>query len=497
MSWRVRIDVRREGEEPWSASFERSPIAVGALPHNDVVLNDPYVSGEHGVVMVTRGQLVYRDHSRNGSFHQGKPIQEQALGSRGVVEVPPFTIEMRLDQDEAPWHTVRRTPPPLQPAKSPPGDIPKSPPGDTPDPPPSDSAAPLAAAPPAETNPAPPVADASPVTHDGWQLRLTSGPTSMLDERFPLIDHAVRIGRSQAADLRVPIRTVSRLHAAIRPHREGGWAIIDLESANGTFVNGDRISEKRLDPGDEIKLGAIGFVIEEVRGAAPADEISDSSAPDLDDPTRPVIADHGFTHTHTGDGPPRDGPPSVPILPNDAPSSDAPPGDGPPPPPDFAPTLRGEAVSAMVADLVPPPHDNLETVAALDDAANGDPVPDEIAVPDDVTVPEDISVLTVDGALDGYRANQLGEQIDAVVADPSQRALIIDLSRTEAVGYTAISLLVDAKRRLEARDGHFALATCTPSVRDTLSLARLDTCTVTADTPEAALYAALTYLDEP
>jgi pSer/pThr/pTyr-binding forkhead associated (FHA) protein len=48
---------------------------------------------------------------------------------------------------------------------------------------------------------------------------------------------------------------VSRVHAVLEPIGSG-WCVRDLGSANGTTVNGERIwAERRLSPGDEIRVG--------------------------------------------------------------------------------------------------------------------------------------------------------------------------------------------------------------------------------------------------
>jgi len=67
---------------------------------------------------------------------------------------------------------------------------------------------------------------------------------------------SVTIGRESEA---VPLsdRTISRRHAEIRLEDEA-WYIEDLKSANGTYVNGVRLSEPvRLKHGDQIKRGGI------------------------------------------------------------------------------------------------------------------------------------------------------------------------------------------------------------------------------------------------
>ncbi len=63
------------------------------------------------------------------------------------------------------------------------------------------------------------------------------------------------IGRSSEA-LPITDSTVSRRHAELTPD-EGKWYLRDLDSANGTFVNGKRITELVvLSPGDQIRCGS-------------------------------------------------------------------------------------------------------------------------------------------------------------------------------------------------------------------------------------------------
>jgi adenylate cyclase len=64
------------------------------------------------------------------------------------------------------------------------------------------------------------------------------------------------IGRGEGADVRLPDREVSKVHAAIE--LRGGWRIHDLGSSNGTFLNGRRVREHApLHDGDEVRVGAI------------------------------------------------------------------------------------------------------------------------------------------------------------------------------------------------------------------------------------------------
>ena len=77
----------------------------------------------------------------------------------------------------------------------------------------------------------------------------------------PLPIHGLEIGRDVQADLHIESERVSRRHARI--HGEGGRHLLsDLESANGTFVNGQRVGAPvLLHHGDEVDLaGEITFV---------------------------------------------------------------------------------------------------------------------------------------------------------------------------------------------------------------------------------------------
>jgi hypothetical protein len=71
----------------------------------------------------------------------------------------------------------------------------------------------------------------------------------------------VVLGRSKDADVRVEDANVSRRHAELR--REGtAWWIVDLDSTNGTELNGKRVSRAKLGDGDTITLGATELVFE-------------------------------------------------------------------------------------------------------------------------------------------------------------------------------------------------------------------------------------------
>ncbi len=85
-------------------------------------------------------------------------------------------------------------------------------------------------------------------------LTVLQGPDK--GKRFELPDHEPQqIGRSSEA-LPLLDQTISRRHAELTPD-DGKWYIRDLESSNGTFVNGLRVTKPRiLQPGDQIRTGS-------------------------------------------------------------------------------------------------------------------------------------------------------------------------------------------------------------------------------------------------
>jgi len=62
------------------------------------------------------------------------------------------------------------------------------------------------------------------------------------------------IGRASESDIIFPVGQVSRQHARIE-WMGNGFALTDLGSHNGTFVNGEKIDRRDLNYGDQIKIG--------------------------------------------------------------------------------------------------------------------------------------------------------------------------------------------------------------------------------------------------
>jgi len=76
---------------------------------------------------------------------------------------------------------------------------------------------------------------------------------------FAIEEDEVSIGREPANRIRVDDHSVSRRHCLIKREEES-FRIVDLESYNGTFVNGVPIGEQSLKHGDQVAVGRVVFI---------------------------------------------------------------------------------------------------------------------------------------------------------------------------------------------------------------------------------------------
>src|SRR5215472_17825384 len=86
-----------------------------------------------------------------------------------------------------------------------------------------------------------------------------SRPRAQKLSEIELNQPVIKLGRNPSNTIRLEHPTVSAFHAEI--HKSNGtFELIDLDSSNGTFVNGARITRKVLQTRDHISVGAMQFV---------------------------------------------------------------------------------------------------------------------------------------------------------------------------------------------------------------------------------------------
>ena len=89
------------------------------------------------------------------------------------------------------------------------------------------------------------------VQQTDYRLSVDRRPTSVL----PLPVHRLRIGRTSDNDLVLSDLSISRHHAELRKTSDGKYQIVDLDSHNGTFVNGQRVTSHTLTEKDIVGIG--------------------------------------------------------------------------------------------------------------------------------------------------------------------------------------------------------------------------------------------------
>jgi ABC transport system ATP-binding/permease protein len=92
-----------------------------------------------------------------------------------------------------------------------------------------------------------------------WILRTLDAGAP--EKTFRILPGAERtLGRAIGADFILDVALVSRVHCRLTALPDGDLEVRDLESTNGTFVNGQRVASARLTPGDKLKVGRVELV---------------------------------------------------------------------------------------------------------------------------------------------------------------------------------------------------------------------------------------------
>ena len=90
-----------------------------------------------------------------------------------------------------------------------------------------------------------------------WILR-TAGDEP--EQTFRLLPDSIKtIGRATGADFIVKAPLVSRVHCRVTALATGELEVLDLDSTNGTYVNGARVRTASLTSGDLLRVGRLEF----------------------------------------------------------------------------------------------------------------------------------------------------------------------------------------------------------------------------------------------
>lgn len=114
--------------------------------------------------------------------------------------------------------------------------------------------------PPAAVQPVPGEKEAQTLLRAQLPLYVLRGQSGVVAGKSLRVIGSMTIGREPECDLVVADDGVSRKHARLRV-TAAGLAVEDLGSANGTFIDGERISSGLLASGQELRLDEVRFVL--------------------------------------------------------------------------------------------------------------------------------------------------------------------------------------------------------------------------------------------
>lgn len=189
-------------------------VEIGRSASADLTVNDPQVADLH--LKLYREGAVYTcfDVTGQGFGHNGQRVLKASLTVGDLIQVGAHAIRLIADRPDMVPHV---------------------------------------AAPPAPPQPVAAPAPAAPQVQNGAALRAVRGNDA--GKTFPLGKDVVIMGRGVSTDITLWDIRASRAHCRI-DRRGTAFRISDLNSANGTYVNGKKIRVHDLRPGDMIKIGA-------------------------------------------------------------------------------------------------------------------------------------------------------------------------------------------------------------------------------------------------
>jgi ABC transport system ATP-binding/permease protein len=249
---------------------------IGRDPASDVVINEPRVSWHHATLRRDDGVWLMEDPgSTNGTWAGRQRVSRIQItgdcqlrlghpddGAVVAFSLRPMPAEAPPQPQPQPQPQPRLQPPQPQPPQAPPPQ--PYPPGGPqpqfqPQPQPQFQPQPQAhAQPQAQPEPQAQAQRLHPPVAPEWPADSRSGALRPPSAVMQLPARRLRIGRAADNDVVVADLGVSRYHAELR-RSPAGFEIVDLNSHNGTFVNGIRVTAAPLTERDTVGVGPATF----------------------------------------------------------------------------------------------------------------------------------------------------------------------------------------------------------------------------------------------
>ncbi|HWQ33004.1 MAG TPA: FHA domain-containing protein [Blastocatellia bacterium] len=202
-------------------AIESDSISIGRLNECDLELNQPDVSRHHAFIKRIGGNLqIIDNNSGNGTFVNGKRVRQAALRDGDEIRIGPNTLRVDFCPDKMTGQEIQ--------------------------------VARVKAA-------------QKPTRVEKLSRFIVTDCTSPARRQAEFSSENLTIGRGEKCRLVLDDPEISRLHATIH-HRGGSFTLKDSGSANGTFINGERVIEELLESGDLIEMGQAALAVEIIGG---------------------------------------------------------------------------------------------------------------------------------------------------------------------------------------------------------------------------------------
>ena len=268
-------------------SISASGVTIGRDASCEIVVPSTEVSRRHAMIAPGDGGYVLSDLSTNGVLVNGERVSRTRILGRGDL--------IRIGGEEFRFHADSTAGVPAAGRGAPaPDETPRTPPVAAPVVAEVAAASPVVAASGEPVHPAALAEEAagSPVGAGAARAKPALAVLEIVNEgilkgkRFEIRTPLIHIGRGEHNDVAIADDSVSDSHAKIQK-RETGWYVVDMDSTNGTYVGGRRISgEKHLVGSPDIRFGGIKMIFQVA--AEPVDDAKGTRAIAGMRPARPL-----------------------------------------------------------------------------------------------------------------------------------------------------------------------------------------------------------------
>lgn len=209
----------RRGEEVLRVALERQRMVLGRSGDCDLVIPDPHASRRHAALVLDGTRCVLEDLSGQGTVVAGQPLKHGELADGADLQLGQWRAVFRERgpaEDAAPTRTSRSTH--VQSPEAPRENLPRA------------------------------------------QVRMKQGSTELL---YPLDSGSVTLGKDAGNEVVIQDKFISGQHLRVT-RREAGFHVKDLNSTNGTFLEGVRLFEAEVPLNTVLRVGETELVFEPV-----------------------------------------------------------------------------------------------------------------------------------------------------------------------------------------------------------------------------------------